>query len=49
VKDNKNHHLLTFLFLLIAKDVFEEVQLGFLIIDHTHEDMMAILDIFPKN
>jgi hypothetical protein len=29
--------------------VFEEVQLGFLIVDHTHEDMMAILDIFPKN
>jgi len=49
VKDNKNHHLLAFLFLLIAKDVFEEVQLGFLIVDHTHEDMMAILDIFPKN
>jgi hypothetical protein len=37
VKDNKNWHLLAFLSLLMAKDVFEKVKLGFLIIGHTHE------------
>jgi hypothetical protein len=39
VKDNKNHHLLAFLSLLSAREVFEEVQLGFLIVGHTHEDI----------
>jgi hypothetical protein len=39
VKDNKNWHLLTFLSLLIARDVFEEVKLGFIVIGHTHEDI----------
>jgi hypothetical protein len=37
VKDNKNHHLLTFLSLLIACKVFKEVQFGFLVVGHTHE------------
>jgi hypothetical protein len=37
VKDNKNRHLLTFLSLLIACEVFKEVQLGFLVVGHTHE------------
>jgi hypothetical protein len=39
VKDYKNHHLLVFLSLLNAKFFFEEVQLGFLVIGHTHEDI----------
>ncbi len=39
VKDNKNHHMLAFLSLLIACKVFKEVQLGFLIVGHTHEDI----------
>jgi len=39
VKDYKNCHLLAFFPLLIAKEVFEEVQLGFLVIGHTHEDI----------
>ncbi len=39
VKDYKNHHLSMFLSLLIAKEVFKEVQLGFLVIGHTHEDI----------
>ncbi len=39
VKDNKNHHLLIFLFLLTPRKMFEEVQLGFLIEGHTHEDI----------
>ncbi len=39
MKDYKNYHLLTFLFLLTAKEVFKEVQLGFLVIGHTHEDI----------
>ncbi len=39
MKDNTNHHLLAFLTLLIAHEVLEEVQLGFLIVWHTHEDI----------
>jgi hypothetical protein len=38
VKDNKNHHLLVFFSLLTTREVFKEVQLGFLIVEHTHED-----------
>jgi hypothetical protein len=36
VKDNKNFHLLEFISLLITKEVFEEVQLGLLVVGHTH-------------
>ncbi len=39
MKDNKNQHLLAFLSLLIMRDVFVEVKLGFLVIGHTHEDI----------
>jgi hypothetical protein len=39
VKDNKNHHLLAFLSLMITREVFEEVQLRFLVVGHTHEDI----------
>ncbi len=37
IKDSKNRHLLMFLSLLMVKNVFEEVKLGFLIIGHTHD------------
>jgi hypothetical protein len=39
VKDNKNCHLLAFLSLLIARETFEKVQLRFLVVGHTHEDI----------
>jgi hypothetical protein len=39
VKDNKNHHLFAFFSLLIAQRVFDEVQLGFLVVQHTHKDI----------
>ncbi len=39
VKDNKNRYLLSFLSLLIARDVFENVKLGFLVVSHTHENI----------
>jgi hypothetical protein len=39
VKDNNNHHLLMFLSLLTTRENFEEVQLGFLVVGHTHEDI----------
>ncbi len=39
VKDNQNRHLLGFLSLLMARDVFKEVKLGFLVVGHTHEDI----------
>jgi hypothetical protein len=39
VKDNKNHHLLAFFSLLTAQRMFDEVQLGFLVVQHTHKDI----------
>jgi hypothetical protein len=39
VKDNNNHHLLAFLSLFIAYEVFKEVHLGFIVVGHTHEDI----------
>jgi hypothetical protein len=39
VKDNKNCHLLAFLSFITIREVFEKVQLGFLVVGHTHEDI----------
>ncbi len=39
VRDNKNCHLLAFLFFIITRKVFEEVQLGVLVVGHTHENI----------
>jgi hypothetical protein len=39
VEDNKNYHMLVFLSLLTTRKVFEKVQLGFLVVRHTHEDI----------
>jgi hypothetical protein len=38
-KDNNNRHLLAFISLLTTCEVFKEVQLGFFIVKHTHEDI----------
>ncbi len=39
MKDNKNKYLLAFLSLLMAREVFEEVKLGFLVVGHMYEDI----------
>ncbi len=39
MKDNKNHHLQTFLSLLITYKGFEEVELRVLVVGDTHEDI----------
>jgi hypothetical protein len=39
MKYNKNHHMLAFLSLLTTREVFKEVQLGFLVVGHTHENI----------
>jgi hypothetical protein len=38
-----------FLSLLIARDVFEEVKLGFLIVGHTHEDIDGCFGYLLRN
>jgi hypothetical protein len=48
VKDNNNHQLLTFLSLLTICEVFEEVQLRFLIIGHTHENIDGMFGYLLK-
>jgi hypothetical protein len=37
--DNNNHYLLMFLSLLIALGVFITIEVGFLLVGHTHEDI----------
>ncbi len=49
MKNNKNYHLLAFLSLLIACEVFEEVQLGFLVVGHTHEEIHRSFGYLSKN
>jgi hypothetical protein len=48
VKDNKNRFLIAFLSLLMAKEVFEEVKLGFLVVGHTHEDINGCFGYLSK-
>jgi hypothetical protein len=48
VKNNKNRHLLVFLSLLTARDVFEEVKLGFLVVGHTHKDINGCFGYLSK-
>ncbi len=48
VKKNKNWHLLTFISLLIVRDVFEEVKLGFYVVGHTHEDIDGCFGYLSK-
>jgi len=48
VEDNKNWHLLSFLSLLMVRDVFEEVKLGFLMVGHTHEDIDGCFNYLSK-
>jgi hypothetical protein len=38
-KDNKNQFVFAFLSLLTARKVFVEIQVGFLMVGHTHEDI----------
>ena len=40
-KDNKNQYLMAFLSLLTTRGIFREIQVGFLLVGHTHEDIDA--------
>jgi hypothetical protein len=48
VKDDKDCHLLTFLSSLTTQKVFEEVQLGFIVVGHTHEDIDKSFEYLSK-
>ncbi|KAL5479849.1 hypothetical protein EMCRGX_G023439 [Ephydatia muelleri] len=45
-RENKNRCALSFLSLLVHKGIFEEVELGFLNVGHTHEDVDAMFGNF---
>ena len=47
-KDNKNKYPMAFLSLLIAWDIFKEIQVGFLLVGHTHEDIDAYFSQLSK-
>jgi hypothetical protein len=48
MKDDKKQQLLAFLSLLIVRDVFEKVKIGFLVIGHTHEDIDECFSYLSK-
>jgi hypothetical protein len=48
MKDNKNRYLLAFLSLLMAREIFERVRLGFLMVGHTHEDIDGCFGYLSK-
>ena len=48
-KDNKNQYLMAFLSLLTARGVFKEIQVGFLLVGHTHEDIDAYFSHLSKS
>ncbi len=48
VKDNKNRHLF-FLVIIDNKEVFEKLQLGFLVVGHMHEDIDGNFGYLSKN
>ena len=48
-KDNKNQYLMAFLSLLTARGVFREIQVGFLLVGHTHEDIDAYFSHLSKS
>ena len=47
-KDNKNRFLMAFCSLLTAKEIFKEVQVAFLVVGHTHEDIDAYFSYLSK-
>ena len=47
-KDNKNQFLMAFLSMLIYGGVFKEIQVGFLLVGHTHEDIDAYFSHLSK-
>ncbi len=48
MKDNKNRYLLAFLSFLTTRDVFEELQLGFLVVGHMHKDIDGCFGYLSK-
>ena len=47
-KNNKNRFVMAFCSLLTAKRIFKEVQVAFLVVDHTHEDIDAYFSYLSK-
>ena len=46
--ENKNRYLFAYLSLLVARGVFKTIQLGFLMVGHTHEDIDAMFSRFSE-
>ena len=46
--ENKNRYVFAYLSLLVAKGAFDMVQLGFLMVGHTHEDIDALFSRFSE-
>jgi hypothetical protein len=48
-KDNKNQYMMAFLSLLTTRGVFKEIQVGFLLVERTHEDINAYFSHLSKS
>ena len=47
--ENKNRYVFAFLSLLVAKGIFKQVYVGFLMVGHTHEDVDAMFSKFSES
>jgi hypothetical protein len=47
-KDNKNQFLMAFMSMFRHRGVFKEIQVGFLLVGHTHEDIDAYFSHLSK-
>ena len=47
--ENKNRYVFAFLSLLVAKGIFKQIYVGFLMVGHTHEDVDAMFSKFSES
>ncbi|XP_074653607.1 uncharacterized protein LOC141907763 [Tubulanus polymorphus] len=47
-RENKNKYVLAFLELLVRREIFQQVQLSFLYVGHTHEDIHQLFSVVSK-
>ena len=48
-RENKNRYVLAFLALLVEEKVFEEIEIGFLMKGHTHEDIDQLFSCVSRH
>ena len=48
-RENKNKYIFGLCSMLVGLQIFEEVEMGFLLVGHTHEDIVQILVLYYES